>query len=224
MFFVGFAALFMASLGFWKLKEVIPSKLTVKSPRHFLQLIRTELKNNGKLCYFLEFINTMGISISLLPFVILYAKENFNTQSDQTSTFLLFKVIGSVAAGLLLFALAGKFRYRHLLFGNTALAVVIPLIILLSPVVPSFTLIFLIGGIVFAVYNITMNGILLEVSGTENRALYTGIAGAGNILPALFPLIGGWIIKHNGFLPFFVLYLVIIVSSLYFIHKINCKK
>lgn len=224
MFFIGFAALFIASLGFWNLKEVVPSKLRVKNPLHFLQLIRTELKHNEKLGYFLGFINTQGISISLLPFVILYAKENFNTQTAETGSFLLFKVIGSVATGLLLFALAGKFRYRHLLFGNAALAVVVPLVILFSPGTPPFNLIFLIGGVVFAVYSITVNGVLLEVSGTENRALYTGIAGAGNILPALFPLLGGWIIKQHGFLPFFILYLFIILSSLFFIHKINCQK
>jgi MFS family permease len=69
-----------------------------------------------------------------------------------------------------------------------------------------------------------MNGVLLEVSGTENRTLYTGIAGAGNILPALFPLLGGWIIKQFGFQPFFILYMVVILFSFYFIYNLKCKK
>jgi len=69
-----------------------------------------------------------------------------------------------------------------------------------------------------------MNGVLLEISGTKNRTLYTGIAGAGSILPTLFPLGGGWMIKHFGFLPFFALFMLLVLSSLFFIYKLNCKK
>ncbi len=224
MFFIGSAALFIASLGFWNLNEIIPSKLTVRNPIHFLELIKVELKENGRLGYFLGFINTQGISISLLPFIILYAKENFHTQSTDTGYFLLFKVIGSVATGLLLFVLMGKYKYRYLLYSNVFLAIIIPFVIMFSPELPPFRFLFFIGGIVFAVYGITMNGVLLEVSGNENRALYTGISGAGNILPAIFPLLGGWIIKQFGFQPFFIMYVIILLFSLYFIHKLNCKK
>jgi MFS family permease len=69
-----------------------------------------------------------------------------------------------------------------------------------------------------------MNGLLLEVSGRENRALYTGFAGAGNILPAIFPLTGGLIINWFGFRPFFMMFMLIILLSVYFIRKIDCKK
>lgn len=66
--------------------------------------------------------------------------------------------------------------------------------------------------------------LLLEVSGTDNRALYTGMAGAGNILPALFPILGGWIIERFGFHLFFSLFAFMILFSLFFIYKLNCRK
>ncbi len=138
--------------------------------------------------------------------------------------FLLYKVIGSVTTGLLLFILAGRFKYGYLLYANVALAIMPPLLILFFPATPPFILIFFAGGIVFAVFSISLNGVLLEVSGTKNRALYTGIAGAGSILPAIFPLLGGWIIQHYSFQPFFILYMVIVLCSLFFIYKLNCKK
>ena len=94
MFFIGFIALAMASLGFWNIKEVVPSKMQIKGPRHFFQLIRIEIKENKKLIYFLGFVNTMGISSTLLPFMILYTKENFDAQEISTGNLLLFKVIG----------------------------------------------------------------------------------------------------------------------------------
>jgi MFS family permease len=84
--------------------------------------------------------------------------------------------------------------------------------------------VFLLGGIVFSLYNITMNGVLLEVSGKENRALYAGISGAGNILPVLFPLMGGWLIDHLGFQSFVGVFVFFALLSVYFIFKIDCKK
>ncbi len=221
MFFIGFMALAIASIGFWKLKEVVPSRLAIKGPGHFIQLIKSELNKNQKLGYFLGFINTMGISIGFLPFIILYAKENFNTQSSDTANFLLFKIAGSVFIGLLLFVLSGKFRYRNLLYLNTALALALPVLLLLPGTSPPLNIVFIIGGIMVAVYGISMNGVLLEVSGTSNRALYTGIAGAGNILPALFPLLGGWVIMQQGFHVFFMIYMAVILMSLFFIYKLK---
>ena len=224
MFFIAFGALFMASLGFWNLKEVTPSKLKVSSPKHFVSLIKAELKSNPRLKYFLGFINTMGISISLLPFIILYGKEVLHTESSATGWFLLFKIVGSVLTGFILFLLAGRYKYRNLLYGSAAFSVMMPLLLFIPFQMPALVTIFVVGGVVFTAYSISMNGVLLEISGTTNRALYTGIAGAGNILPAIFPLLGGWIIKSYGYEPFFMLYSLTILSSLYFIYKLNCKK
>ena len=80
------------------------------------------------------------------------------------------------------------------------------------------------GGLVYALYTMTMNGLLLEISGNENRALYTGFAGAGNILPALFPLVGGTIIEVFGFSAFFVLFMIVISMAAFFIYKIDCDR
>lgn len=224
LFFIAFGSLFVASLGFWNLKEVVSSRLSVKNPTHFFYLIRNEWRENPRLKYFLGFINTMGISLSLLPFIVLFGKEMYQTGSATTGWFLLIKIAGSVLTGFILFFLAGKYKYRMLLYGSAFLSFISPLFLLLPFEVPSLVTVFFWGGIIYTSYSISMNGVLLEISGTENRALYTGIAGAGNILPALFPLAGGWIIKHFGFLPFFGIFMIVVLSSLFFIFKMNCKK
>jgi MFS family permease len=224
MFFIAFGSLFIASLGFWNIKEVIQSKLTVRGPKHFFHLIRTEIRQNPRLKFFLGFINTMGVSLTLLPFVILYAKEHQVFDSSDTGIFLLFKVVGSVVTGFILFLLAGKYKYRYLLYGSATLALLVSISLLLQIEIPSLAIIFFIGGIMYTGYSISMNGVLLEVSGVKNRTLYTGIAGAGNILPAIFPLFSGWLIKHYGFQPFFIVFIVIILTSLFFIYKLNCRK
>lgn len=224
MLFIGFASLAIASIGFFLLKEVVPSKLAIHNTTHFIQLIRGEFKSNTRIKYFLGFINTAGISIAFLPFALLFAKERYHIDNELTGSFLLFKVIGVVSTGILLYLIAGKFKYRHLLYVNGLLTLGMPLFLLLFVGASNIYILFLIGGIVFAIYNVTMNGILLEVSGTGNRALYTGIAGAGNIIPALFPLISGWLIGKLGFEYFLSLFILIIITSFYFIYKIDCKK
>ena len=224
MFFIGFGGLLFASFGFWKLKEVSPSLLKIRGFSHFGKTLISELKNNKKLGWFLGFVNTMGIAVSFLPFVILYAKNTFSSESVDTGNFLLFKIIGSVSVGFLILMLSGKVKYRVLLYINTILAVVLPLSLIVFITSPPFYFIFLVGGVIYSIYSITMNGILLEISGNENRVLYTGFAGAGNILPALFPLLGAFIIDEFGFTSFFIVYMIIVSLSIVSIIKLKCKK
>jgi len=224
MFFIGFSSLAIASLGFWSLKETEPSKLPVKGIGDYFRIMRTELKENGRIKYFLGFINTQGIAISFLPFVILYAKEVFDTGSADTGKFLVFKVAGGVLISMMILIFSKVSKYRVLLYLNVFLSLLLPSILLFSKAMPPFWLLFFLGGLVYAIYSITMNGILLEISGNNNRTIYTGLAGAGNILPALFPLFGGFIINSLGFNVFFMMYGAIIVLALFFIYKLKCLK
>jgi len=224
MFFTGAALLLIASGGFWKIKEDIPSKLKINGFRDFIQTLRSELIRNKKLVYFLGFINTQGIIISFLPFVMLYAKETLNTQSQDTGNFLLYKVFGIVIISVMVFFASKKIKYNPLLYVNVILSLVVITITLFVGDKHTLRYIFILGGIIYSLYSITMNGLLLEVSDKENRALYTGFAGAGNILPAIFPLTGGLIINWLGFRPFFLLFMIMVLMSVYFIRKIDCKK
>jgi MFS family permease len=224
MFVIGFSALTVASLGFWRIRENTPSRLKIAGVRHYFQVMKNELHNNRRIKYFLGFINTQGIAISFLPFVILYAKDVYGTGSSDTGNFLLFKVIGGVIISMFVLLFTRFSKYRILLYANVFLTLIIPGVLLLSNAKPPFWMLFLIGGVVFSIYSITMNGVLLEISGNDNRTIYTGLAGAGNILPALFPLFGGYLIRSFGYTPFFMLYAGIILLSLFFIYKLRCLK
>jgi len=223
-FTIGSFGLLIASLGFWNLKEIQPSKLKIKGFKNFIQVLKSELKINPKLSYFLGFVNTQGIAISFLPFLTLYAKETFHTQSNDTAMFLLFKILGIVLVSFLILLWAEKIRYKWLLYGNVLLSLTMVLGTLFISEGIHIKYIFILGGIVYSIFSITMNGVLLEVSGKENRAIYTGFAGAGNIIPAIFPLAAGYLIKTFGFQNFFLLYILIIVFSVFFIFKLKCTK
>ncbi|MDY0102402.1 MAG: hypothetical protein RBS07_05650 [Lentimicrobium sp.] len=224
MFFIGGGILLVASGGFWKLKEVAPSVLKISGFRDFFSVLKSELIQNKQLPYFLGFVNTQGVAVSFLPFVILYAKEIFSTSSGDTGSFLLFKVMGVVLVSFLVFLASKKIKYKWLLYSNVILSLLVSVIVLNIGDASTLKYLFILGGIIYSLYSITMNGLLLEVSGAQNRALYTGFAGAGNILPTLFPLAGGLIISYFGFQAFFSLFMIIVSFSFFFIYKIDCKK
>ncbi len=224
MFFIGAAFLLIATGGFWSIKEVTPSALRISGLKDLIGKLKSELKENKRLVYFLGYINTQGVAISFLPFIILYAKQTFNTQSSDTGLFLIYKITGVVFVGILVLLGAKKIKYNVLLYSNVLLSLTLVALALFINDVSSIKYIFILGGVVFSLFSMSMNGLLLEVSGNENRALYTGFAGAGNILPAVFPLIGGTIINQFGFQAFFILFMAIMASALFFIFKIDCKK
>jgi hypothetical protein len=224
MFLAGGFFLLLASIGFWSLREELASRLTIKGTFRFFSVMRKEMKENKRLPHFIGFINTQGIAVSFLPFVVLYGKDYLDAGSASTGNFLLYKVIGIVAVSLLVAVGAKKMRYNYMLYGNVVLSVFMAVLTLLSKDLASLYYVFLIGGVVFSLFNITMNGVLLEVSGKENRAIYAGITGAGNILPVLFPLFSGWMIDLLGFQSFVGLFVFFSLMSVYFIYKIDCDK
>jgi MFS family permease len=224
MFFIGGVLLLIASGGFWRVKEHVPSVLKIKGFRDFYKVLKTELIRNKRLIYFLGFVNSQGIAISFLPFVILYAKKTFNTDSSDTGSFLLYKVIGVVIVSIMVLLVANKIKYKWLLYSNVILSLFLAIIVIYIDNAATLKYLFILGGVIYSLYSITMNGLLLEVSGNQNRALYAGFAGAGNILPAVFPLAAGWIISQFGFNAFFGVFMFIISFAIYFIYKIDCKK
>jgi len=224
LFFIAAALLLIASLGFWRIKEISVFNSEGNGLVKFLHTITHEIRTNKKFKTYLYFVNTQGISIALMPFLILYAKENISAESHDIGNFLLLKVIGSVLTGSLLLYFSKKAKYRHMMVTTSVVAILIPLFLLILPGSTLFPYIFLAGGLVFTIYTISINGVLLEITSNENRALYTGLSGAGGILPVTFPFFGGWIITEFGFTLFFILFICIIALSFYFIYKMDCKK
>ena len=224
MFLIATIALGISSLGFWKLKEEVPSNYSIKNFKAYINVIRHEIKNNRRLLYFLGFVNTLGISIAILPFFILYAKENLHPDEINIGNYLILKIAGVVFTGTIISMIVKKVKYKYLLYIAPILSISLPLYVMITDGKIFFSVVFLIGGIIYSAYSISMKGVLLEISTNKNRAIYTGIAGAGNIIPILFSLFGGWLINKNGFSIFFTLFILIISCSFYFIYKIKCKK
>lgn len=216
--------LLIASLGFWRIREASSEIISKRGFIEFFTLIPVEVRKNGNLKYYLLIINSLGLGLSLLPFLILFAKENFGLSYSLIGNFLLFRTIGMLGAGMFLYKKSSNFQYKSLLKFSIVLAGILPIIaLLLSQLQFIYQFIFILSGIFIAVYKIAMNGVLLEISTNENRAVYAGISGAGNILTTLFPLFAGVLISELGFHAVFISVSLIIVIGYIFVAKLNCK-
>ena len=224
LFLIAGILLFIATAGFWSIKEQ-KSKVQIKrSLWQFFAMIPSEIRKNKNLKYYLLIINSMGLGLSILPFIILFAKENFGLTFEMIGNFLLFRTLGMLIAGLVLFKFSEKLQYKSLLRLCLILGSAIPLISLaFSDNLILYQFIFILSGIFVAIYKVSINGVLLEISNNDNRAIYAGISGAGNILTALFPLFAGVLISAFGFHYVFAGVVILILSSYIFTTKINCQ-
>jgi len=215
--------LLIASVGFYFLSEKNPSTLKKIGIKKFFIQMPTEIKRNSNLKNYLIIINLLGIGISLLPFVILLAKDSGNLSFGSVGVFLIFRTLGMLIGSLSLYFLANKFTYRKVLLINVFLGASLPIIALLTHdnqlVFPS---VFLLAGIFISTFKISMNGILIEISSTENRTLYAGMSGAGNILTSIFPLFAGFMISVLGFNIVFSIISTLMLLSFFFIRKLSC--
>ena len=225
LFFCAGILLLIGTLGFWNIRE-FPSKITYKKNIiDFFKLIPSEIRKNSNLKNYLLIINSLGLGISILPFLILFAKDKFGLSSELIGNFLLYRTIGMLLASLTFYKIANKIDYKLLLKFSLFIGASLPIIALLFGNNQLFyQLLFILSGIFVATYTISNNGVLLEISTNENRALYTGIAGAGSILTTIFPIIAGFLIIKLGYITIFVSVSLLILSSFFFVNQLNYNK
>jgi MFS family permease len=215
--------LLAASLGFWKIREPVLHGAKKSGFINFFRMIPSEIRQNKNLKYYLLLINTLGLGLSLLPFFILLAKDEFGLSFQAIGNFLLFRTLGMLAAGLILYKFSRRFIYRNLIKSLIILAGILPVFALLMVRFPDwYKFIFILSGMFFSIYKVALNGVLLEISTNENRATYTGISGAGNILTTLFPLFAGLLISALGYWIVFPFVSLIIFSSYIFANRLSC--
>ena len=223
LFFLAGVLLLIASFGFWNIKEVRSVNPVKKSLIDFFKLIPHEIKRNRNLKYYLLIINTLGLGIGFLPFLILFAKDSFDLSYELIGNILLFRISGMLFASLAYFKLSKFINYKGLLTIAVFIGIAIPILaLLLSNSQFYFQFIFILSGIFVSIFKMSNSGILLEISTNDNRAIYAGISGAGKIFTMIFPLIAGVLIYYIGFNAVFIFVSATIVVSYFFVRKLNC--
>ena len=231
LFTIAGILLFIASIGFWLIKEKPTdfgdSKLKDRSIiGAYIQIFKED--RNAR--YYLLLINSMGFGLIIVPFYVYLAKQNLSLNSKVIGNFLLVQIIGMIISNYLWHIIVRKKSYKGIVKVYLVIGAIIPILaLLLSGEIGSFyskkiyVVVFFLAGFNYSAYQITIPGILLEISREHNRALYTALSGAGSITTIIFPIIGGLLIKLLGFPMFFIIAILAIQVSWIAIKRIKCR-
>lgn len=225
LFLVAASLLTFASIGFWRLQEKITEISPRKSFLKFIKGIPSEVRKNPNLKFYLLIVNILGLSFSLLPFYIAFAKTKFDLPYSMIGNFLIFKILGMLVTGTVVYFIQSWINYKFLLRICVAIGFMLPIVALfLSDYQELYKFLFIFSGMYFSLFKVSADGVLLEISNDQNRSQYVGISGVGNILTVIFPLIAGVLISWLSYVGVFIGVSVFVLLSLLFIRKLNCRK
>ncbi len=217
--------LFIGSGGFWVIKEKASIVSETLSLRKKSGLFLKALVKDKTLRNYLYAVNSTSIGIAVIPFLIALAKKNFGLTGADIGNYLLLQVTGMILANIVFKFLSKGQGYKGILTIHILSGALLPIAALLFQNSPNlFLILFPLSGLVFASKEIAIPGILLGISNDENRAIYTGISGAGSVTSILFPLLAGGMISWIGFVPVFISASLLILSSFIFLTNIECPQ
>ena len=217
--------LLTGSFGFWRIKEPESSSNKSGSPVKKLTVFREALAKDRNLRLYLLIINTSGITLAVIPFLIGLASSRFGIEGKTLGNYLLIQMAGSLTANLIFNFINKNQRYREILYYFIIAGAAVPILALVLSFSESlYPLVFLLSGSALAANMIATPGILLEISNEENRAVYSGISGAGSIAVLLYPLAAGFLINWLGYYFVFIMSSIIILTGMFFAKKIICSR
>lgn len=216
--------LLLGTIGFWMLVEpkgkATPKNSLSEKVGQFWQV----LKEDADFRKYLFLINTTGVIAAMLPFLILFARQRFQVDGNLTGTFLLVQMVGGLGANIVLNIFSRDQRYRPLIYLFILVSASTPILALIVPANPMwYASVFLLSGVSHTLNQILSSGILLEISNDENRAIYTGLSGAGSIMQVLYPLLAGLLVGIIGYTAVFIMSGVYILLGLYTARTITCS-
>jgi len=214
---IGFAGLFIASIGFFFMKE--PETEAVadsdESLKTFFKKIPKILKNDNEFRRFIIVENLSSFGIMIMPFYIVFAREVLFIQDKYIGIFLLIQISGKIISTILWGLIGKKWDSRTVVTICIVIGGFIPILaILLSIYLPSlFGIVFFLLGFTISGRQIGFSPYLLDIAPKDKRVEYLGIRGSMNIFIVVLPLLGAIIIESFGFIPTFILVSIILLST-----------
>ena len=111
LFLLAGGLLGLATIGFWMIKEEdAPIREKLPLSKRFAAFGKV-IKEDRNMRLYLLLINTSGVILSTIPFLILFARTKFPIDGSLTGTFLLIQMVGSLLTNTLLTFFSKGQRY-----------------------------------------------------------------------------------------------------------------
>ncbi len=209
LFFLAFLALFIASFGFWFIKEpeIKKKKEESKGIKEYMKLMGEILRKDRNFLRFIVIENLAGLGIMIVPFYLAFAREIIKIKESEIGTYLTFQILGAIASNFFWGKISKQIGSKKTLELCIFIGALLPVLsIFIQRSAPQlFFLIFFGIGMVTSGRQISFNTYLLDISPEDHRPLYVGINGSLVIFVIILPLIGGSLIEKFGYYVTFIL-------------------
>jgi MFS family permease len=226
MFAAASVLLFIAAIGFIKLKE--RSSEILKVPKKFTEVLRSIpsiIRSDANLRNLVLSVNVLSVSFTMIQFYLSLVKSQSELSKEVIGNFLLFQIIGMILSNFIWFRFTKSKGFKGMFKITIVLYAFLPIMALIFALflpMEYFGIVFLLIGASFSAYKISSDSVLIEISDESNRALYSGIYGTLNLTMALFQLIIGVLISSLGFTTVFIISSLLTFSALFFLSKMVC--
>lgn len=222
--FVGFVGLFVASIGFYFVKE--PKGIIPKGKEHltdFIKRIPKKVNESRPFKYFILTENLSAFSIMILPFYIIFAKEVLGFDATYIGIFLLVQISGTIISNILWGMIGKKYNAKRIVTVCIILGGINPLIAILSALINPmlYFVVFFILGFTISGRKVGFEPYLLNITPADERIEYLGIRGSLNLMIVILPLIGAFFIEYLGYYFTFALVASVMFFSVYLFSKVD---
>jgi len=217
--------LFIAAFGFLMIREESVEADHLSGMITIIKSIPRMLKSDKNLLNYILLINMASLGITIMPFYVVLSKSIYGLGRNQIGNFLLLQFLGMIISSLIWNWVAKHFKFKGIFCGHIIIGSLLPIVVIfLSRYgLGVYQWIFFIAGFSISAYTISLQGILLEISNNDNRAIYAGISGTLSLATAIFPLIAGILIESYGFTLIFAIISPLVMTAFFFLKPIKCS-
>ena len=235
-FTIGAGGLFLGAIGFWAVREIrelqipdvlenpdvrdkpaIPDKPAITDRPGMFREAWNTLREDPRYARFILVENITSFSLMILPFYLVYAKQQFSNFEAYFGTYVLLQIIGGLVSNFFWGWVFSKAGNRPVIRICITFGAMMPLLAMLAAAVGPgwYAVVFFLVGVVTSGRNIGFEPYLLEIAPDEKRTLYIGLRGTLNLFDVLLPLVGGVLIQVAGFTTAFVTVSAMMLFSLF---------
>lgn len=224
-FFAASGLLFVAALGFVMIGEAPGRGNRDQNLLSILKSIPGILAADKNLLNYIFMMNLASLGFTVIPFYVAFSKKLYGLEQHQIGNFLLLLFLGMIVSTFVWNQVSKRYKFKGIFLGFILIGSLLPLVaVLLSRYgVGVYQWLFFPAGFSFAAYKIGMEGILLEISDDDNRAIYAGISGTMSLTTAVFPLLAGLFIEVLGFRVIFSMIFFLVLAAVFFLKRIVCS-
>lgn len=216
LFILGTLFLTIAFIGLGSVKEPVREVHKKQLPfKDFLKksVMILKIDINYRTCLYIKILT--GATAMALPFYAIYAKEILNAELEMIGFFLLAQMSGSVLSNVFWAHISDRVNNKMVIQISTFLALIVPIIALITPKDKSiwFVSLFILIGFFIAGRKIGLTNFILDIATPKDRPTYISLDGTFILPVTLFPLIGGIIVQYISYKFLFIITMLTVLAS-----------